>query len=80
MHRLSTSHASLQVKGRILQVATSPKGSRVLQACMKHGTPEQRHALLEEMLPQLLELSKGPYSHFLICKLIANAPKEDIPG
>lgn len=70
----------LQVKGRVIQVATSPKGSRVLQACAKYGTPEQRKALLAEIKPELVELSKSPYAHFLICKLVATATKEDIPG
>ena len=47
---------------------------------MKHGTPEQCRTLAEEMLPHLLELTKGPYSHFLVSKLIANAPKKTVPG
>ena len=70
----------LQVEGRVANVASSPTGSRVLQTCARHGTPEQRKKLLQQVMPQLLELSKSAYAHFLVCKLIAMAPKSDIPG
>ncbi len=70
----------MQVEGRVAQTATSPTGSRVLQACVKHCTPEQRQALLKEVMPNFLDLSKKPYSHFLVCRLIALAPKQDLKG
>lgn len=61
-------------------MARSPTGSRVLQACVKHGTPEQRKQIMEGLQPSLLELSKSPYAHFLVCKLIDTAPKGAIEG
>ncbi len=69
-----------QVEGRLLQTATSPTGSRVLQACIKHSTAEQRSQLLRQLLPHILDLSKQPYGHFLIRRLVALAPKEDLKG
>lgn len=71
---------SPQVEGRVLQTATSPTGSRVLQACIKHSTAEQRSQLLRQLLPHILDLSKQPYGHFLVRRLIALASKEDQKG
>ena len=42
--------------------------------------PSDRHAILKELEPKLLELSKSPYGHFVVGKLISLAPKEEIPG
>ena len=63
-----------------MQTATSPTGSRVLQACIKHCTAEQRSQLLQQLLPHILDLSKQPYGHFLVRRLIALASKEDQKG
>jgi hypothetical protein len=62
------------------RMARSPTGSRVLQACVKHGTPQQRAAILAALQPDLLELAKSPYAHFLVCKLIDTAPKSALEG
>ena len=75
-------HLSLvpQMAGQIPRMARSPTGSRVLQACVKHGASEQRRIILEALQPDLLELSKSPYAHFLVCKLIEAAPKHALEG
>ena len=70
----------MQVDGRIAQVANSHTGSRVLQACAKHGSPQQRLKMLKEVMPQFLDLSKSGYAHFLLCKLIATIPRADLKG
>lgn len=75
-----TSKFKVQVDGRIAQVANSHTGSRVLQACAKHGSPKQRLSMLAEIMPQLLDLSKSPYAHFLVCKLIATIPRPELKG
>ncbi len=61
-------------------MAASKTGSRVLQACVKHGNPNQRAQILEELQPSFLELSKSPYAHHLVCKLIDTAPKSATEG
>lgn len=66
--------------GQMPRMARSPTGSRVLQACVKHGTPQQRAAVLAALQPDLLELAKSPYAHFLVCKLIDTAPKGALEG
>ncbi|BDA41597.1 Pumilio homolog 3 [Coccomyxa sp. Obi] len=69
-----------ELKGRLAGMAASPSGSRILQACVKHGSPEQRSQILDELQPSFLELSKSPYAHFLVCKLIDTAPKSATEG
>ena len=36
--------------------------------------------ILKELEPRLLELCKSPYGHFVVSKLIALAPKDQLPG
>ena len=36
--------------------------------------------MLAELRPSLLELAKSSYAHFTVTKLIALAPKADVPG
>ena len=40
----------------------------------------ERGALVEEVLPRLVDLAKNPYGHFLICKLLASATKQTLAG
>jgi len=42
--------------------------------------PTERAAILKEVEPKLLELSKSPYGHFVVSKLVALATKEQLPG
>ncbi|EIE25301.1 ARM repeat-containing protein [Coccomyxa subellipsoidea C-169] len=69
-----------ELKGDLTRMAASKTGSRVLQACVKHGNPNQRAQILEELQPSFLELSKSPYAHHLVCKLIDTAPKSATEG
>lgn len=72
--------ASNQVKGRVAELALNHKASRILQSCAKHGTAENRAAMLEEVLPQFLELTKSCYASFLLKKLISTASKPQLQG
>ena len=69
-----------QLKGDLTRMAASPPGSRILQACVKYGTPDQRTQILEELRPSLLDLSKTPYAYFLVSKVIDTAPKSATEG
>ena len=40
------------IKGHIADVAASPKASRIIQSCVKHGNPAQRAAIVKEVQPQ----------------------------
>lgn len=40
------------IKGHIADVAASPKASRIIQSCVKHGNPAQRAVIVKEVQPQ----------------------------
>lgn len=69
-----------KIDGRVGELAGSHSASRVVQACIKHGTPEERTKVLKQLEPKLLELSKGPYGRFVVSKLIDLSPKENLQG
>ena len=71
---------SLQFKGNVVRYAASHTTSRVLQAAVKAAPPAARAAVAAEVGDDLLTLSKSSYGHFLVRKLVALAPKEDMPG
>ena len=50
-------------------------GARVVSAAAA-----ERAAILKELQPKLLELSKSPYGHFVVSRLIALSPKQQLPG
>jgi hypothetical protein len=67
-------------QGRLAELAGSHSASRIIQSCAKYGTAAERAAILKELQPKLLELAKSPYGHFVVSKLVALAPKEQLPG
>ena len=69
-----------QAKGQLANLAASHTGARVMQACAKFGSAEARTQLMQEILPQLLELAKSPYGHFTVVKLIQLVSKAELPG
>jgi pumilio homology domain family member 6 len=69
-----------KMKGHIAELAGNHTASRVVQACVKHGTATERSAILKEVEPRLLELAKGSYGHFVVSKLIDAASKEELNG
>ncbi|PSC67012.1 pumilio-like protein 24 [Micractinium conductrix] len=69
-----------KVQGHVAELAGSHSASRVIQTCAKYGTAEERASILRELEPKLLELSKSPYGHFVVSKLVALAPKQQLPG
>eukprot|EP00884_Botryococcus_braunii_P004155 jgi/Botrbrau1/13740/Bobra.0356s0016.1 len=75
-----TSEIMDQVAGHIAEVAMSHTGSRVVQAVVKGGTSEQHERILEEIMPSVLTLSKSPYGHFLLVRLISKATPKRVAG
>lgn len=69
-----------KIKGRVSGLAGSHTASRIVQACVKHGSPKERAAILTEMEPKLLELAKSPYGRFVVSKLIDVSSKEQLAG
>lgn len=68
------------IKGHMVNVAASPTASRIIQSCVKHGSPAHRAQVLDEIRPQLVELAQNPYAHFLVSKLLAKATRADAVG
>lgn len=67
-------------KDCLAEIAHSHVTSRVLQACAKYGTGPQRAAMLTELQPHFVALSKSTYGHFVLRKLVSTAPKATVPG
>lgn len=44
-------------------------GSRILQTCLKYGTTEQKKKVLDELLPETLNIAQHEFSHFLAIKI-----------
>jgi pumilio homology domain family member 6 len=70
----------VQVAGHVAEVAMSHTGSRVIQAVVKGGGPEQHERILDEIMPNLLTLCKSPYGHFLVVRLISKAAPNRVAG
>lgn len=69
-----------KIDQRIAELSGNHSASRVVQACIKYGSTEDRQKILKEVQPRLLELSKSPYGHFVVSKLIDVSPKNELPG
>lgn len=41
------------IRGHIADVAASPKASRIIQSCVKHGSPAHRALIVKEVQPQV---------------------------
>ena len=44
--------------------------SRIIQTCIKYGTPEQRISIFTELKGSLPEIASNAYSQFLVPKLL----------
>jgi len=60
------------MKGQVVALSQNHSTSRVVQAVIKYGSAAHRKVLLDEMKPHLLELSKSPYGHFCVRKLVTS--------
>jgi hypothetical protein len=69
-----------QFSGKVLELANQHTASRVIQFCLKEGAPDARGALAKEVRAHASELARSKYGHHLVAKLIAVAPKDDVPG
>eukprot|EP00898_Chlorokybus_atmophyticus_P002801 jgi/Chlat1/3521/Chrsp23S03795 len=65
-----------KLKGKLSELAVSHTASRVVQTCLKHGTPEARATIYAELQPHAVVLSKNVYAHFLVGKLLDYGTKE----
>ena len=59
--------------------ATSHKASRVIQACFKHGSAEQRRAISAAVIEDLVEMAKSEYGYHLAMRVCAEAAPSELP-
>lgn len=58
------------ITGRVMDVVMRHDASRVVQACLKHGSAAQRDSVCREMFGHALELTKAKHGHQLIEKML----------
>ena len=63
-------------EGRIAELATSHKASRIVQACLKHGGDAHRKQIIEELRPEIVALSMNQFGHFLVKKVVSQSKAE----
>jgi hypothetical protein len=58
------------LRGKYREVALKHDGSRLVQSVVQYGDHDQRLEVLEEVGNSIVELSRSPYAHFVVTKLI----------
>lgn len=69
-----------QFSGKFLELANQHTASRVIQFCLKEGSPEAKGAITKEVKGHAVELAKSRYGHYLVSKVVGGAKKDEIPG
>lgn len=67
-------------KGSFKELALNHSAARVVQAVLKHGTPQDRHIVWADCKEHLVELSMSAYGNHVVRKLINTATKDELPG
>lgn len=67
------------VTNNVLNFSQHKFGSNVVEACLQHGTPEEREKLIDGMLegstPPLQAMMKDPYANYVVQKVIEKSTK-----
>lgn len=72
--------SGLQAKGKLVELSNHHTASRIIQFCVKYGTPAERKFIMEEVKAKIVDLAKSKYGHHLVQKLITVSSKEEVPG
>lgn len=59
-----------KMEGQVLQVTLRHDASRIVESILQYGTEKQREKILTELTSKLVEISKTPYGHFVVLKVI----------
>lgn len=67
------------ISGRVVDIIFKHDASRVVQACFKYGTEDQRTTIVKELKGRFVDLSKSTYGKFLVVKMLyyGNATHRD---
>eukprot|EP01117_Protostelium_nocturnum_P013113 TRINITY_DN4875_c0_g1_i1.p1 TRINITY_DN4875_c0_g1~~TRINITY_DN4875_c0_g1_i1.p1 ORF type:complete len:605 (-),score=267.51 TRINITY_DN4875_c0_g1_i1:462-2276(-) len=63
------------INGKLSEIIHKHDASRIIQTCIKHGSPAQRDQIFDELKPELVQLAKSQYGHFLVSKFLKYIPK-----
>ncbi|KAK2990301.1 hypothetical protein RJ640_014753 [Escallonia rubra] len=69
-----------KMTGKIAEIAGSHVSSRVLQACVKYCSQDERDTVFKELRPHFLSLACNTYAVHLVTKMLDNASKEQLAG
>eukprot|EP00941_MAST-03F_sp_MAST-3F-sp1_P004204 g4204.t1 len=58
------------MNGKLFMVAQKHDASRIIQTCVQYGTEKQLFSIVNELSSHVVELSKSPYGHHLVKKLL----------
>ena len=76
VHRSELFHV---VTNNVLTFSQHKFGSNVVEACLQHGTPEEREKLIDGMLdgdvPPLETMMQDPYANYVVQKVIEKSTK-----
>mmetsp|Transcript_4129 Transcript_4129/g.4732 ORF Transcript_4129/g.4732 Transcript_4129/m.4732 type:complete len:779 (-) Transcript_4129:152-2488(-) len=67
-----------KVKGKVVEVATDHKGSRVLQAILKDCSEKQRAVIEAEIKTDLITVAKSQYGNFVVRAMLEKAKKPEL--
>ncbi|KAJ1976629.1 Pumilio y domain member 6 [Dimargaris xerosporica] len=58
------------LQGHIHEVCFRKDGSRILQTCLKYGSPEQRDMIVTELKGSYMAMTRQPYTRHLFSKML----------
>ncbi|KAJ2908789.1 Pumilio y domain member 6 [Coemansia aciculifera] len=67
------------ITGRIKEITLKHDMSRIVQTCVKYGTPEQRTVIAGELAGSEIDLAKSMYGRHILLRLLKHCPKTRAP-
>ncbi|KAI8906898.1 armadillo-type protein [Gorgonomyces haynaldii] len=58
------------VRGKAQDIIFKHDASRIIQCCLKYGTPEQRDEIAKELVGQFVRLSQSQYGRFIVSRVL----------
>lgn len=62
------------IKGKVNDLIFKHDASRIIQSCLKHGNPEQRDLIAQELSGSWSQLAVSQYGRFIISKVLTYCP------
>ncbi len=62
--------------GKFRDIILKHEGSRIVQTCVKHGSPEQRRQIATELKGAFLEVARNKYGKHIVTKLLLYCPEQ----